>query len=305
MATNNSTFDSSSRELGPLWQTVREYSSSLALFGAVFSSVPCVLSIGGNILLLVVIMKFPQLRDVQSNFLLASLATSDLLIGLLVQPLHGMCALTSEKCPSLFGISPAVFFYFLTVVVISSCLNITIMAVERYIFIVESLRYQSIVTKTRVIQAIFIGWVISAVFPLTRLIPSFPMIAIRVLQFILISSILVVLIFCYMKIFCIHRRYKRQIISRLQAVVQGPRTQEIFRSANTVFLVVGAVFISYTPLLIAQFLLNFNHLKHHVRILHPFAVTFFLLNSSVNPLIIFFRSRKLRRFLRKLFKCKT
>lgn len=304
MVGNTPTASSPSFQLGSRWQDVLEYSIPLAVFGAVLSCVPLIVSIGGNILLLVVILKSPQLRNVPFNLLLASLAVSDLLIGLLVQSLHGamsVCVLISVKCSSLLDIHHRVLSYLGTFLAISSCLNIAIMTIERYILVVESLQYHSVVTKTRVIQAIFTGWMISAVFPSTRLFPSFPVIAIRVFQIVVICSILVVLIFCYMKIYCVSRRFKRPKTPQLHEVAQEPRKQD-FRSLNTVFLVVAAVFISYTPLLIVQFLLNFSRLIYQVKIFHPFAVTVFLISSSVNPLILFFRSRKLRRYLKRLLK---
>ena len=298
--------NSSYYNLGSRWHDVREYSFPLAVFGAVLSFMLPVLSIGGNILLLVVIMKFPQLRDIPSNLLLASLAASDLLTGFFVQSFHAaisVCVLAAD-CSSLADIPSTVLSYFSSFLVYSSCLNVAVITIDRYVCIKESLRYLSIVSETRAIQAIFISWVISAVLPVVRIIPSFPLTAIRALQIILISSVLFVIIFCYVKIFRISRRHKRQIISQLQAVTQGPIEQD-FKSAKTVFLVVGAVLLSYTPVLVIQILLSFNFMKDLVKILHQFAVTLLLLSSSVNPFIIFFRSRKLRKFLRKLLKCDT
>ncbi len=301
LATDISTTNSPYVGLGSRWQYVREYSVPLAVFGAFLTSALPVLSVGGSILLLVVIMKFPQLRDVPSNLLLASLAVSDLQIGLLVQPVHAagcLCALTKSNC----SVIPSTFlFYVGSLLAYSSCLHIAMITIDRYICIVESLRYLTIVTETRAIRVILISWLTSAVLPVMRLIPFFPMTIFRVFQILMLLSVLFVIFFCYGKIFCISQRHKRQIISQLQAVTQGPIEQE-FQSAKTVFLVVGAVLLSYAPSIAIQFLLNVNLIKDHVEILHPFAVTFFLLNSSLNPLIIFIRSRKLRRFLKKLFK---
>ena len=292
-------------DLGTRWQSVREYSVLLAVFGAVLTSVLPILTIGGSFLLLVVIMKFPQLRHVPSNLLLASLAVSDLLIGILVQPLHSaacLCALITDNCSAI----PSTFlYYFGSLLAYSSCLCITLITVDKYVSMAESLHYTTIVTKTRIIRAIFFSWAISVVLPVMRLIPSFPTTIIRVFQIILISLVLTVLIFSYMKIFCVSRRHKREIYTQIQAVTRGPRADQHLKKANTLFLVVGAVFINYSPLLIIQVLLNANIAKDQVKIIHPFAVTFFLFNSSVNPLIVFLRSRKLRTFLKKLVKCNT
>lgn len=288
--------------VGSRWQNVREFSFFLTVIGAVLTTVLPVLSIGGSSLLLIVITKYQQLRHVPSNLLLASLAVADLLIGALVQPLHGLacvCVLMGTKCSST-SYSDA-YLYVGSLLTYSSCLNIAVITIDRYICIVESLRYPAIMTKARAIQGIIISWAISVVLPVTRLIPSYPSILITFSQIILISAVLSVIIFCYVKISSISRRHKREISCQLQAVTKGPENQD-FKSVKTVFLVVGAVILSYVPLLAVQVCLAFNVLKDQVEIIHPFAVTFCLLNSSVNPLIIFFRSRKIRRFLNRLVK---
>ena len=293
--------NSQSYDLGARWQNVREYSVPLAVFGAVLTSVlPVVTTVGSILLLIVVVMKFPQLRHVPSNLLLASLAACDLLIGILLQPVQAascVCTLTKENCSFIL---PTWLTYISYILGYSSILNVTLITIDRYMCIVESLRYLTIVTKTRALKAIIFAWVISAVLPVICLSPPFSYTVIRSFNIILISSVLLAIIFCYGKIFRISQDHRRHI-SQLQAVTQGPIKQEI-QSAKTVFIVVGTAIFSYAPLIAIQLLLHFLPDNDHVKIFHPFALTLFLLNSSVNPLIIYFRSRKLRKFLKKLFK---
>ena len=288
-------------DYGPSWQTVREKSVSLAVFGAVLSFVLSSLSIAGSILLVAVILRFPQLRHVPSNLLLISLGASDLLIGLLAQPLHGLCALSTESCASIVPIPPIFLLYFGSFLFQSSCLNLTMMTVDRYICIVESLRYQTIVTEGKVCLAIFISWSISAVLPVTHLFRSFMVVTIF-LQIIFILSVLFIIIFCYARIFCISRRHKRQISEQLQAVTQRTIKQD-FKSAKTVFLIIGAVSVSYVPLIMLKLFSAAGITSDYVKMIHPFATAFFLLNSSVNSWRVFFRSRKLSSFPKRLFKC--
>ena len=288
--------------LGSGWQNVREFNFLLSVIGAVITTVLPILSIGGSGLLLIVITKYPQLRHVPSNLLLASLGVADLLIGLFVQPLHGVacvCVLIGNEC-SFISFSN-VHVYVGSLLTYSSCLNIAVITIDRYICIVKSLRYPAIVTKTRAIKAIIFSWTVSAVLPITRLIPSYPLTLIKVSQIILILTVLSVIIFCYIKISSISRRHKEEICCQMQAVTKGPVKQD-FKSVNTVFLVVGAIILSYVPLLMVQVCLTFNVVKDQVKILYPFSITFVLLNSSVNPLIIFFRSRNIHRFLSRLLK---
>ena len=304
LATNISIPNSPGYELCLGWKNVRDFSVPLASFGAVLSTLLPFLSVGGSFLLLLIILKFQQLRCIPSNILLASLASSDLLTGLLIQSYHSamsVCAMTTGESRSFTNIPPAIPNCFASFLVHSCCLNLASMTVERYICIAYSLQYNSIVTDNRVIKAVVVIWVISAALAVTRLIPSFPMTGIRVLQITIISSVLCTIIFCYIKIFRISQRHKRQIISQLQAGTQGPREQE-FQSAKTVFIVVVAAISCYSPSLVLQPLLIFIPLDDRVKIVHLFAVTVFLLHSSINPFIIFYRSRKLRFFLKRLFK---
>ena len=283
------------------WENVQEFSFPLAVFGAVLCTLQPVVCIGGSILLLLVIIKFPQLRHIPSNLLLASLAASDLLIGVLVQTgraAMSVYVLTTSESGSLPNILQTG--YFASFLLHSSVLTIAAITVDRYISITRSLRYHLIVTESRVIKVLAVNWLISAILPAARLIPPFPMIGIRVLQSIIIS-VLFTIAFCYAKILRISRRHKKHVISQLQAVSQGPREQE-FQSAKTVFIVVGVVISCYLPLLVVQFLLIVNSSSDRVKVVHTFALTMFLLNSSINPVIIFYRSRKLRSFLKRLFK---
>ena len=147
---NTTTQNSPYYELCPGWKNVREFSFPLAAFGAVLSTLLPVLSVVGSILLLLVIMKFSQLRHIPSNLLLASLATSDLLIGLLVQPYHSamsVCALTTGDSGFLTDIPSSVPVYFASFLGYSSCVNIAVITVDRYISIAYSLQYHSIVTS--------------------------------------------------------------------------------------------------------------------------------------------------------------
>ena len=104
------TLDAATSNL-PQWETVYMYSVTLAVFGAVLTSLLPVFSTVGSALLVIVIIKFPQLRHIPSNILLASLALSDFLIGLFIQPWFAAsrwCAMTSSSiCTNLMDINAA------------------------------------------------------------------------------------------------------------------------------------------------------------------------------------------------------
>lgn len=290
------------------WKSVRDISFPLTVFSATVNMLMCVLTAGGCSLLIAVILMCQQLRRIPSNLLLGSLAASDLMIGLLLQPFNSamvVCALSTDGSPSLPELIPKyIRVYIESVLVHLSCLNIVAITLDRYLCITYPFQYHDKVTKSKVFMALVVNWAVSVTLPLLRFVPSFSMTAIRILQIFVISSVLFIVMFCYMKIFRIAQRHKKQIICQMQAASQGLREQE-FKSANTVFIVVAAVILCYTPLLVAQFLCIFNPLYDRLKIVKRFAITSCLLQSSLNPIIIFYRSRKFRRFAKRLLKCKV
>ena len=97
-----------------------------------------------------------------SNSILASLALSDFLLGLVGIPLVVACSSTfaSPVCLSAN--------LFLTFNSVSSVLHILVMTFDRYIFIMWALRYREIFNRGRVLAILSAAWLISLT-PLVRL----------------------------------------------------------------------------------------------------------------------------------------
>lgn len=90
-----------------------------------------------------------------SNIILASLAVSDLLVGLVGIPLLVACSSTFLY-PVCLG--STIFFTFIS---ISTVLHLTIMTCDRYIYIMWALRYRDVVNRCRVLALLGLIWVIS------------------------------------------------------------------------------------------------------------------------------------------------
>ena len=90
-----------------------------------------------------------------SNIILASLAVSDFLVGLVGIPLLVACSSTflTPVC-----LSSTIFFTFSSM---STVLHLTIMTCDRYIYIIWALRYHDIVNRCRVLSIVALTWVIS------------------------------------------------------------------------------------------------------------------------------------------------
>ena len=289
---------------------LRRFFFPLAVLNCVVDGFLPVTSVGGSALLLVAVIKFPQLREIPGNLLLASQAVSDLLIGLMVQPfltarhiglLLGDCLLSTNNSLKFFAS------YSVYGLLFSSCLNICLITMDRYICIAYSLRYQDIVTKERVVLAISASWVLSLAFATVQALPFLPGVTIlktSARAFSVIPPVLLVIItiLCYSKMTKIARRHQRQIRAQMNVSNDHP-TQQDFQSTKTALLMVGVIFLSYVPAVIVVLCLYASKDLAFLEAVKPFLATLAFLNSSINPLVYYARSRKIRRCVWKVVKC--
>lgn len=112
-----------------------------------------ILVINGGVILL--ISCYSSLRKA-SNIILASLAVSDFLVGLIGIPLLVTC--TNATHLTSVCASSITFFRFMA---LSTVLHITVMTCDRYIYIMWALRYRDIITRGRVLIALGITWFVS------------------------------------------------------------------------------------------------------------------------------------------------
>lgn len=111
-----------------------------------------ILVINSGVILL--ISYYSSLRT-SSNIILASLAVSDFLVGLVGIPLLVACSSTliSSICVSSYT--------FFTIMALSTVLHITVMTCDRYIYIMWALRYCEIVRRGRVLTVLGLTWFLS------------------------------------------------------------------------------------------------------------------------------------------------
>ena len=259
----------------------------------------------GNLLVLVTIWRTPHLHS-PSNTLLFGLALSDLCVGIVCEPLFvGFQAVlfkNSGKITSctLFN-TLTLISTFLTAVTL---LTVTAMSVDRYLAIYLHLRYEQVVTENRARKVILCLWFISSV-PLFIIIFD-PMTSYLALTLI-IAVCLVIMSFVWIKIFHVVRHHQAQIQDQMAAAMQPFNMARFRNSAINTMLVLVIVLLCYTPFLVLKIFLtvtfNFSNFVF-VEITYLFVV----LNSSLNPLVYFWRQRDLRARAKQLvlkFICQT
>ena len=247
------------------------------------------ISIFGNALVLAAIIKTPSIRST-SMHMLCSLAVSDLLVGLISQPLY----IASELCNdsvSLFTATLTIGLYFCAV----SLATVTAISVDRFMALHYHMRYATLVTHSRVRYTLVIIWISSFLvgstyfFNINRIYP---------LLFGIISGILLLIsTFSYFRIYLIVRRHHSQMHAQQQAVQtvtaeNGAHMMRLIQSALNTFVFYIVLISCYFPMYIIWTVLGTTQKEWKAE--WSFAATLVFLNSSINPFLYCWRLRELR-----------
>ena len=127
-----------------------------------FPIVIAVLIIAVNSWVIILVSLKRNLRTVP-NYILTSLAVSDLCTGLFSIPLFLSCNMVQER-----GICVAAMVV-MRFISVSTVLHIVVMTADRYICIVHALRYVSLVTKRRALRVVAAIWLFSLFMALIQL----------------------------------------------------------------------------------------------------------------------------------------
>ncbi|XP_022787554.1 beta-4C adrenergic receptor-like [Stylophora pistillata] len=248
-------------------------------------NVPLMLiTISGNALVLVAVMRTPSIRS-PSTIMLCSLAVSDLLVGLAVQPLYAASYLTRNY--SLFEATRTLGFIASGV----SLFTMTAIAVDRILALHHHLRYPLVMTKSRAICVLATLWIITVLLScsafLNKIVYEFT-IAITIAISLFTSAV------SYVKIFCIVRRHHLQIRIQEKAMesVKHGKVRDFQRSkkgAVNAFIYLIAMILCYTPMFISM-----SISVELWKIEWILADTLVFINSSINSFLYCWRLRDLR-----------
>ena len=227
------------------------------------------------------------------NVLLASLACSDLLVGMVVQP----CYVVFRLYENIFHLAPPcllriVYSESFWVCYGVSFLTLSAIIIERYIALRLHLRYKELVTTQRVLMVAVIIWVIDIALTFMEWIAQSK--HLRNCHAALLIFFLLVSFFTHLKIFLILRRHQRQINSFNRVSSKRKNFQRQTRLAVSVSYIVVIYITCNIPVL---FVMVYNFGGGHFNNLSVFSwtETIAFLNSSINPVICCWRNRGIRR----------
>ena len=263
-------------------------------------NVPSMLvAIVGNSLVLAAILSAPSLRS-PAILLLCNLALSDLLVGLVIQPLfiaHSF-NLTTRLLTSIWLIMSY------SACGISLC-TMTAIAVDRFLALHYHLRYSTMVTSFRIKTILTALWLKSVIFS------GIYFWSVRIFFLyitIFVCLCLIISVFCYVRIFKIVRHQQKKIQCQHQAVnlPQGSTISNLLqleKSAINSFLFFIVMVLFYTP--VSTYLSLIYATKDGSHRGWNVAITLVFINSSVNPFLYCWRMGDLRaavmKTARKLF----
>ena len=246
------------------------------------------LSIIGNALVLVAILRTPSIRS-PSVIFLCNLAVSDLLVGLVVQPVY-VAAEIAITVRALLQAAKLMGFAGFGV----SLTTMTAITVDRFLALHYHLQYPNLMTTSRAICTIITIRCIITLFSFSILWS--PSIYYFLAAFCNTICLLICLV-CFIKIHRIVRRHQLQIHVQQQAVdnltdTNNNHIRQSTRSAKSIFKNFLVMILCYTPLFFVHIISAIN-ISNSI-ILWTFPITAAFMNSSINPFLYCWRIPELR-----------
>lgn len=248
-----------------------------------------ILSIVGNSLVIAAIFGTSSLSS-PSTTLLCNLACTDLLIGLVIQPLFIAKELNKHDrvLMDIFEITS------FSLCGVSLCI-MTAISMDRFAALHYHMKYVSMVTTSRVFYALLAAWLI--IFSAVTGLYLWEKMAYFIVSSVFIVLCLFISSFCYIRIFQIVRRHQIQIHIQQQAVQSSGAANslniaQLKKSAMNTFVFYTFLLLCYFPIFIILALLGMANSDWQSE--WNFAPTLVFLNSALNPILYCWRLSELR-----------
>ena len=276
------------------------------IFISAFNVLLAICSSLGNILILIALHKETTLHA-PSKLFLRSLATTDLLVGVISEPLtitYWMSAVRKRQddCYN------ALFTSFIASYLLCgmSLLTLTAISVDRLLALTLGLRYRQVVTVKKACACVIMFWIVSITCSAmyaqnVRITIWYSHIVIPVSFFTSVSS--------YTKIFWELHRHERQvrgnIIQREQSSNSSSAPLNISqyrKGVSSVIWLQVAVAVCYLPHGIITALWTYSGQSSAIIVLRQFTITLVYFNSTLNPLLYCWKISEVRQLVKELLR---
>ena len=263
------------------------FSETVIIINCVLNAPLMLISILGNALVLAAIIRTPSIRSTPHMIMLCSLAVTDVLVGLVAQPVYITQQLTDDRLA--YHV-----WRLLGSLCLVSLLTITAIAVDRFLALHYHMRYATLVTESRVKYTLIMIGLISF-FVSVSVVWNERVYQLSVGSIIAIS--LVISTLSYIRIYRIVRRHQLHINAQQQAVQSfnagnNLNIARLKRSAMNTFVFYIALIICYFPMYLLLTLHGVSYVFWQTE--SEFATTLVLSNSCINPFLYCWRLRELR-----------
>ncbi|XP_029966725.1 trace amine-associated receptor 4-like [Salarias fasciatus] len=266
-----------------------------------------VLIMCGNCLVIISIMYFKQLHT-PTNYLILSLAVSDLLVGVLVLPFSIILSVSS--CWHLTGFLCKIRDLFDAFLCTASILNLCFISIERYHVVCQPLTYRTKITARVTAFMILVSWAMPAFITITSTVLNlkqsvsitrcsiFQSSKLAIIGAVFLSFIPAVIIFSvYLKILTVAQRQARSIQSTIKPGAAVSKKEN--KATKTLAIVVGIYLMCWSPYFLST---SFYPLSSDMPV--PIIEAFKWLgwsNSMINPFVYGFFYKWFRSAFRLIF----
>ncbi|XP_078342154.1 beta-1 adrenergic receptor-like [Oculina patagonica] len=275
----------------------------------VINTLTCPLITFLNILVMVAVKTKRQLRT-ESNVALACLAaTTDLVVGLVVQPLQvTSVSLLLEGEVSIFCTLADVSVAFTSKCLVASFSHLLLMSAERYVAIKQPFTHENQVTEVRIIIASCLAWSVAIILPVENLLLSSKKIVTILASSVVLFFFFPAIIYFNVSVYKEVRRNEKQIAANQVSFEAKEKILKNKKAFYTTTIVLFVIFLCYIPVRFCGVIIitfkdripaNVGHIALSLFGLLP------VLNSLFNPLIYAVRIRYFRVAFIQLLSRKT
>ena len=213
----------------------------------VIHATTCPFAIVWNLLVMIAVKTKARLQSM-SNITLSCLASTDVMVGLVVQPLliaQMVNLIQGETTAGACSVQSATGFFI--TFCFSSAVHLFLITVDRYIAIMRPYIYIQTVTKTRVLIATALAWTLSVIVHIVSLIDEE---LFRTIISVVVVSLVAIIVICNLIVYREVHRHEKQIAAQQVDVA----TRENFLSQKRAFkltlTIIALLVISFLPVFI-------------------------------------------------------
>lgn len=265
-------------------------------------------TVPGNLMVILAVLFDPN-KNLRSPFtlLVANLAVTDLIVGVLVEPLSVNTHYRESQgmSISMSWFSQSVYFLCCT----ASLLSLAALTVDRYLAITKPLWYRTNASYKRVGIAASMVWIVSGCFTSLFFYVGFVTYAFVFANITMFCTIFI-FIFSYVRIF----QYAKKQIAQIDSLTDGQsehnkarqRAIEMENKLTKTYLIMLGVFLTcYIPSCIMIYLMNLCHACscYLIHWLRDFHFVFITINSLINPFLYAFRLPNFKSAVMRMLSC--